>query len=187
MPDLPSRASAAEQDAFTQEVLRNANAITNRHKPTVMTMAVAMQRLVRKQLVIDPISAIEFLDRLFMARIGVRFLLTQHMSAFVETPLDEKDSTTGSRWVGSIDRECNVKAIAEHAGEAARMLCLNKYFDAPDVNVTTTSTNSRPFTYIPSHIHHIVFELLKVWIASTPAAVPCLPLIVDCCRTRVEL
>jgi len=157
----PNRASEAEEDAFTQDVLKNAMNITQRHKPTVMMMAVAMQRLLRKGAIVDPAGTIEFLDRLFMARIGVRFLLTQHMSAFVETPRDETQSTTGSRWVGSIDRQTNVVAIAEHAAEAARMLCYDKYFDAPEVVVTFEGDADTPLTYIPSHIYHIAFELLK--------------------------
>eukprot|EP00037_Helgoeca_nana_P001266 m.25995 g.25995 ORF g.25995 m.25995 type:complete len:417 (-) comp11623_c0_seq1:1447-2697(-) len=154
-------ATVEEEDAFAEMIRRSANAITQRHTPTVMTMAVAMQRLLNKGTVVDKTGTIEFLDRLFMARIGTRFLLTQHMSTFEAPQDDTLSSTTGSRWVGSIDRETDVPAIAKHAAEAARMLCYDMYCDAPEVEIETTGALDRPFMYIPSHIYHIFFELLK--------------------------
>jgi hypothetical protein len=39
---------------------------------------------------------------------------------------------------------------------------VRRYFDAPEIYVTTEGGNrDEPFMYIPSHLYHIFFELLK--------------------------
>ena len=41
----------------------------------------------------------------------------------------------------------------------ARQICLREYGDAPDVNIY--GAEGLQFPYIPSHLHHIMFELTK--------------------------
>jgi pyruvate dehydrogenase kinase 2/3/4 len=41
----------------------------------------------------------------------------------------------------------------------ARQICLREYGDAPDVKIY--GAKGLAFPYIPSHLHHIMFELTK--------------------------
>eukprot|EP00041_Stephanoeca_diplocostata_P023824 m.593422 g.593422 ORF g.593422 m.593422 type:complete len:421 (-) comp22393_c0_seq12:510-1772(-) len=173
----PHPSTPEEADDFAARVTQSASGMLNRHEPTVMSIAVGMQRLWMEGHIKDVAGTQNFLDRFFMARIGIRFLLSQHLSAFknqissegsaASTPstttaaAGTRDAANPSRrWVGSIDRATDVADIADNAAHNAKMLCYEKYSAAPDVIIKTVGKN-RDITYIPSHLYHIVFELLK--------------------------
>merc|ERR1719220_2717254 len=71
--------------------------------------------------------------------------------------------------VGTIDQKCDVVAVANDAYDAAAVLCDGEYFDHPlldivasdvtDLNLDTQSTVTA--TYVPAHLHHILFEVFK--------------------------
>ena len=73
------------------------------------------------------------------------------------------------KWVGSIDTSCQVADVIANAAESARLLCFEKYFDAPEVeivhqnSIATSSSSSSTVTNtcIPAHLYHIMFELFK--------------------------
>ena len=92
----------------------------------------------------------EFLDRFFISRIGLRMLAGQHIA------LHEKKRPG---FVGLICEKCSPLKVAREAVVNARNLCLLHYGKAPEVGVL--GNVDLTFTYVPSHLHHMLFELLK--------------------------
>merc|ERR1719235_1271802 len=101
-----------------------------------------------------------YLDRFLMSRIGIRFLFNQHMT-LVEPHNEFTQPGRGSRWVGSIDRQCDVCNIAYDAASNAKMLCETTHINTPDFEIVTPNSDRAIVSYVPSHLYHILFELLK--------------------------
>lgn len=94
-----------------------------------------------------------FLDRFYMSRIGIRMLIGQH-SALYRLP-SRKD------YVGVICTNTNIQEIALDAIANARFICEEYYglFKAPEVQMFCPGEIE--FMYVPSHLNHMLFELLK--------------------------
>ncbi|KAF5345116.1 hypothetical protein D9756_011464 [Leucocoprinus leucothites] len=108
--------------------------IKSRHDPTVTTVAQGVLEWKRSQNARHIGHDIQaWLDRFYMSRIGIRFLIGQHVA--LNTQLAHED------YVGIICTKANVHDIVQEAIENARF------------NLT--------FPYVPGHLSHIVFELLK--------------------------
>ena len=66
------------------------------------------------------------------------------------------------KWAGVIDEECQPSEVVHDAIEDARFLAQQLYGDAPKAKIVgSTQSLETKFPYIPSHLHHIVFELSK--------------------------
>lgn len=90
-----------------------------------------------------------FLDRFYSMRIGVRLLIGQHAAL--------RNRREG--WVGIICAATSPAEVARDAASHAATICRQFYSEAPDVRV---AGNTRlTFKYIPSHLYHMLFELLK--------------------------
>ncbi|CAH8669776.1 unnamed protein product [Dicrocoelium dendriticum] len=133
--------------------------IRNRHNNTVETMAQGVMEMKdrHKTDVITDNQLQYFLDRFYMMRISLRMLINQHLLMF------GSELNKHRRFVGSIDPDCNVLEILEDAYEDAKYLCEHYYLSAPEINVQTcgASDGKIEFAYVPSHLYHILFELLK--------------------------
>ena len=124
--------------------------IKNRHNTVVPTMARGIQELKRHLGREDLGQEIaEFLDRFYMSRIGIRMLIGQHIALH--------RSTEG--WVGILCEQCSPVAVAQEAIPAVQALCRQNYGAAPEVEID--GKVELTFSYIPSHLHHMLFELLK--------------------------
>ncbi|GFR50960.1 hypothetical protein Agub_g13280 [Astrephomene gubernaculifera] len=91
-----------------------------------------------------------FLDTFFLSRIAIRFLAGQHISMF-EPPRPEH--------IGLVHTKCNPFLVASEAVSEARSICFREYGGAP--NVTVLGNSDLTMAYVPSHLHHMVFELVK--------------------------
>ena len=60
---------------------------------------------------------------------------------------------------GMICTKCSPVEVARDAIADARSICMREYGDAPEV--TVYGSPSFTFAYVPSHLHHMVFELVK--------------------------
>lgn len=49
--------------------------------------------------------------------------------------------------------------VAQDAINDARSICMREYGSAPDVSIYGDPTFT--FAYVPSHLHHMIFELVK--------------------------
>lgn len=84
---------------------------------------------------------------------GIRMLIGQH-SALYRDPVQKN-------YVGVICTKTNIREIVKDAISNARYICEEHYdiFKAPDVQVYCPGDIE--FMYVPSHLMHMVFELLK--------------------------
>ncbi len=133
--------------AFTQTLDR----IKRRHKSVVSNLAQGIIEL--KETLgageVDP-RIQDFLDRFYMSRIGIRMLIGQHIA--LHAPIRPG-------YAGLISERCAVSTVLRQAAEKARILCVSRYGIAPEVGIFGNADLA--FTYIPSHLEHMLFELLK--------------------------
>jgi pyruvate dehydrogenase kinase 2/3/4 len=139
------------------------NMARRRHLGTVPMMATAVIKLrsINKSEGVSE-TVQYFLDRLYTNRISIHMLIS-HYNAL----LGEAQTLTGM--VGTIDQKCNILDVTEHAYETASVLCDGEYFDHPRLEVSALDTSDDntetqgqvTATYVPSHLHHILFEIFK--------------------------
>ncbi|KAF8958333.1 mitochondrial pyruvate dehydrogenase [Flammula alnicola] len=128
--------------------------IKSRHDPTVTTVAQGVLEWKRSQnakhIGLD-IQA--WLDRFYLSRIGIRFLIGQHVA--LNTQQAHED------YVGIICTKANVHDIVQEAIENSRFVCEEHYamFKGPPVQLICPKALT--FPYVPGHLSHICFELLK--------------------------
>ncbi|MCD9560111.1 [Datura stramonium] len=135
---------------FTQMV----KMIKVRHNNVVPVMALGIQQLKKDRPKFDyeDLSEIhQFLDRFYMSRIGIRMLIGQHVALHDPNPLPN--------CVGYIHTKMSPLEVARIASEDARGICLREYGSAPDVNIYGDPDFT--FPYVPTHLHMMVFELVK--------------------------
>ncbi|KAL6763758.1 mitochondrial pyruvate dehydrogenase kinase [Haematococcus lacustris] len=143
--------STADELKFT-DLLRS---IYRRHANVVPVMAKGVAEL-RRELVRQQSSLVEmpeihqFLDGFYLSRIGIRILIGQHI-ALHEPPK--------SNHIGLICTRCSPVQVAQDAINDARAICLREYGASPEV--TVYGDPGFTFPYVPSHLHHMVFELVK--------------------------
>lgn len=138
----------------------------NRHSTVVETMAEGILEMKKefKDSAEDghTASCIQyFLDRLYANRIGIAVLAKHHLMLFAKMQKDE-------HCIGAIDPECDIMSIAEDAYENARFLCDQYYMASPDCEFEchlpfskSSKEKKITLTYIPSHLYHMIFELMK--------------------------
>ncbi|KAH6906639.1 mitochondrial branched-chain alpha-ketoacid dehydrogenase kinase-domain-containing protein [Coprinopsis sp. MPI-PUGE-AT-0042] len=143
-----------EVQDYNKRFTRLLEHIKSRHDPTVTTVAQGVLEWKRSQnarhIGLD-IQA--WLDRFYMSRIGIRFLIGQHVA--LNTQQSHED------YVGIICTKANVHDIVQEAIENARFVCEEHYamFKGPPVQLICPQ--SLQFAYVPGHLSHICFELLK--------------------------
>uniref|UniRef100_A0A7E4V336 Protein-serine/threonine kinase n=1 Tax=Panagrellus redivivus TaxID=6233 RepID=A0A7E4V336_PANRE len=135
--------------------------ILKRHGHVVETMAEGLIELKESDGVdIASEKGIQyFLDRFYLNRISIRMLQNQHLVVFGSV-LPESP-----RHVGCIDPACDVENVVQDAFENARFLCESYYLSSPNVILTCENAVDKDkrisVVTVPSHLYHIVFELLK--------------------------
>jgi len=153
------KGSKEELELFTDTL----NVIRRRHLDTVPRMAAAVFKMTRinsSEGVSDTVQY--FLDRLYINRISIHMLISQHNAL-----LGNEKTLTGM--IGTIDQKCDILSVCEDAYNAASILCDREYLDHPRLKATaidTTDGNEATAgkvsaAYVPAHLHHIMFEILK--------------------------
>lgn len=147
---LPPIKDASDEAKFT-EILRS---IYRRHANVVPMMAKGVSELrheLDQQSLLTELPEIhQFLDGFYLSRIGIRILVGQHI-ALHEPPK--------SNHIGLICTKCSPVQVAQDSINDARSICLREYGSAPEV--TVYGDPKFTFPYVPSHLHHMVFELVK--------------------------
>ncbi|KAI1785239.1 alpha-ketoacid dehydrogenase kinase [Ganoderma leucocontextum] len=136
--------------AFTKSL----ETIKKRHDPTVTTVAQGVLEWKRSQNARNiNLDVQHWLDRFYMSRIGIRFLIGQHIALNTLQPHQD--------YVGIICTSANVHDIVHEAIENARFVCEEHYsmFKGPPVQLICPK--DLHFNYVPGHLSHICFELLK--------------------------
>ena len=104
-----------------------------------------------------------FLDRFYTSRISIRMLLHQHVLLFTGKP-----KQINSKSIGCIEANCDITMALLDAYDDAKVLCEKNYGYTPEMKIRVHKegqemSNNTPVTtvYVPAHIHHILFEVLK--------------------------
>ncbi|KAJ8507851.1 hypothetical protein ONZ45_g9828 [Pleurotus djamor] len=143
-----------EVQDYNKRFTKLLDSIKARHDPTVTTVAQGVLEWKRSQnarhIGLDIQS---WLDRFYMSRIGIRFLIGQHVALNNQPPHED--------YVGIICTKANVHDIVQEAIENARFVCEEHYamFKGPPVQLICPKDLT--FAYVPGHLSHICFELLK--------------------------
>ena len=128
--------------------------IKSRHDPVVTTVANGILELkhLKGSDAVDP-AVQSFLDRFYMSRIGIRCLIGQHIA------LMERQKR--NNYVGIICTNTNIMDIAQDAIDNSRFICEDHYglFTVPEIKLHCDK--DLHCMYLPSHLHHMLFELLK--------------------------
>ncbi|KIJ58957.1 hypothetical protein HYDPIDRAFT_101698 [Hydnomerulius pinastri MD-312] len=142
----PTHTYPPEVHDYNARFTKTLDAIKRRHDPTVTTVAQGVLEWQRGE-----VQA--WLDRFYMSRIGIRFLIGQHVALNTQQPHND--------YVGIICTHANVHDILQEAIENARFVCEEHYamFRGPPVQLICPPDLT--FAYVPGHLSHIVFELLK--------------------------
>ncbi|CDW56004.1 Probable [pyruvate dehydrogenase [lipoamide]] kin ase, mitochondrial [Trichuris trichiura] len=155
--------------------------IVNRHNTVVETMAEGLMEM-KASHGIDPVTQKNiqfFLNRFYLSRISIRMLISQHRNHFISIVVDDNMSLLSvilfgqathpfyqsSQHIGCIDPNCDVLGVIQDAYENARFLCDRYYLRSPGMKLESKNDlqPSQPITivYVPSHLYHIMHELLK--------------------------
>ncbi|KAL8481182.1 hypothetical protein ACS0TY_027099 [Phlomoides rotata] len=148
---FPSIKDNIDELDFTQMI----KLIKVRHNNVVPMMALGVQQWkkdLNPKLVYEDLDEIhQFLDRFYLSRIGIRMLIGQHVALHDPDPPPD--------CVGYIHTKMSPVEVARSASEDARSICLREYGSAPDVNIYGDPNFT--FPYVPTHLHLMVFELVK--------------------------
>ncbi|CAI5718554.1 unnamed protein product [Hyaloperonospora brassicae] len=87
------------------------------------------------------------LDKFFLGRIGIRMLIGQHVESLARP--------------GGRVHLVNVEEIVREACDRAAKLCEQYSGATPPLEIHATESASTPLMYVRSHLHHMVFELVK--------------------------
>jgi len=139
---------------YNRQFTRTLELIKKRHDPTVTTVAQGVMEWKRSSNVRNiNLDVQHWLDRFYLSRIGIRFLIGQHVALNTLQPHPD--------YVGIICTRSNVHDIVQEAIENSRFVCEEHYamFKGPPVQLICPKSLS--FPYVPGHLSHIVFELLK--------------------------
>ncbi|KAJ3237741.1 hypothetical protein HDU78_003885 [Chytriomyces hyalinus] len=111
-----------------------------------------------------PTDLQSFLDRFYMSRIGIRMLIGQHV-ALTNASLGRSTSSTDH--VGSICTKTSIRDAVTQAYDDAVGVLQNAsgVLNPPKIKLyigsSTCAKEDVQFVYVPSHLHHCLFELFK--------------------------
>lgn len=145
-----------EVQDYNQSVTKALQKIKARHDGVVATVAQGVVEWKKSPFYVsDEHNVQEFLDKFYMSRIGIRMLIGQQIALNLDRGLR-------SDYVGIICTDTNVKEEAQIAVDNARFICEDWYglFEAPKV-ILHSNAEYINFMYVPGHLSHIVFELVK--------------------------
>ncbi|KAI0915871.1 hypothetical protein AcV5_003357 [Taiwanofungus camphoratus] len=143
-----------EVQDYNRRITKTLEAIKKRHDPTVTTVAQGVLEWKRSRNARNiNLDVQHWLDRFYLSRIGIRFLIGQHIALNTLQPHPD--------YVGIICTSANVHDIVQEAIENARFVCEEHYamFKGPPVQLICPT--HLHFAYVPGHLSHICFELLK--------------------------
>ncbi|KAJ3249452.1 hypothetical protein HDU77_007763 [Chytriomyces hyalinus] len=118
-----------------------------------------------------PTDLQSFLDRFYMSRIGIRMLIGQHVALAKASSAGSKSSPD---YVGIICTKTSIRDIVTQAAEHAQGILQDTMgvFSPPEIKLFIShsgvlgakvdhAVDDVHFMYVPSHLHHCLFELFK--------------------------
>ncbi|EJU02100.1 alpha-ketoacid dehydrogenase kinase N-terminal domain-containing protein [Dacryopinax primogenitus] len=164
---------------YNRRFTKTLEVIKRRHDPTATTVAAGVLEWKKRKKwggVVLHEEIGKWLDRFYLSRIGIRFLIGQHIALNTQPVTPDH--------VGIICKHANVHSIVSEAIENARFICEEHYglFKGPVVELICDEELT--FPYVPGHLNHICFELLKNSLRATierhgPSSPPPIKIIVS--------
>ncbi|KAH7334970.1 mitochondrial branched-chain alpha-ketoacid dehydrogenase kinase-domain-containing protein [Rhizoctonia solani] len=132
--------------------------VRRRHDPTVYRVAYGVRDFLRKAGGNGAQGADEelhnWLDRFYMSRVSMRFLISQHMAISSPQP-------PPPHHVGIINERTDIAGVLQDAIDAASFTCEEHYALHRAPRIILNCPSSLQFAYVPGHLNHIAFEILK--------------------------
>ncbi|KAJ2003069.1 [Pyruvate dehydrogenase (acetyl-transferring)] kinase isozyme 2 [Coemansia thaxteri] len=147
--DLP-----VEVSEYNRSFVQTLEKIKRRHDPVVTTLAqgvVEYKQRMKTQRIDSQVQ--HFLDRFYLSRIGIRMLIGQQ--------IELNQSQHQPDYVGVICTHTKVEEVVQEAIDNARFICGDYYMLMNVPGIELHCPRDLEFMYVPSHLHHMVFELLK--------------------------
>lgn len=149
-----------------QEIRKRLITIYQRHSDTLIEIAKGLKEFIAsdqgqgvlgygKKDLSDITEIHSFLDRFFISRIGIRVLIGHYLEICEQTDMGDYDNN----YVGIICPKTSPAEVAMSAVEDAKYMCERQYGDAP--NVEMLGRTDLTFSYVPSHLYYILFEVIK--------------------------
>ncbi|KAI8994673.1 mitochondrial branched-chain alpha-ketoacid dehydrogenase kinase-domain-containing protein [Pilobolus umbonatus] len=139
---------------YTKSFVKTIERVKKRHDPVVTTIAQGILEY-KEHLKANTIDADVqlFLDRFYMSRIGIRMLIGQHIAL--------ARGTAQKNYVGVICTKTYLREVALDAIANAKFICEEHYglYRVPEIHMFCPGDIE--FMYVPSHLNHMLFELLK--------------------------
>ncbi|KAJ3309950.1 hypothetical protein HDV04_005519 [Boothiomyces sp. JEL0838] len=147
----PILASKAEH--LTDKLFHVLERAVARHKPIMLLAAQEENRaLLDKLMTKDELQT--FLTKFHMQRIAVRLLIGHCVALSKPLPLDNM--------IGIFCTKTPIEDIVTESVQLAEDLCMITYGCVPPIELSCTPESKNfDLLYIPSHLQHILFELLK--------------------------
>ena len=96
----------------------------------------------------------DILENFYMSRIGIRFLIGQHV--YLQRYNNDMLPNT---CVGIIDKECSPNQIIKQSVVDTIKMIKSVY--GKNITINTNLIDTKHFMYIPGHLHYILVEILK--------------------------
>jgi pyruvate dehydrogenase kinase 2/3/4 len=144
----PALASMA--DSLTNKLFHILERAVARHKPIMLLTAQEVQK--QRFSKMDEVELQKFLTRFHWQRIAVRLLIGHCVALSKPLPLDNM--------IGIFCTKTPIEEIVIEAINLAEEMCILTYGCVPPVELSCTP-NKNDLLYIPSHLQHIIFELMK--------------------------
>ncbi|PIA16843.1 kinase isozyme 4 mitochondrial precursor [Coemansia reversa NRRL 1564] len=143
-----------EVSEYNRSFVKALERIKRRHDPVVTTLAhgvVEYKQLLNTDRIDNHVQ--HFLDRFYLSRIGIRMLIGQQ--------IELNQQRRHPDYVGVICTHTRVADVVQEAIDNARFICGDYYMLMNVPEIELHCPKDLAFMYMPSHLHHMIFELLK--------------------------
>ncbi|KAJ3210865.1 hypothetical protein HDU67_004935 [Dinochytrium kinnereticum] len=128
--------------------------IVERHNPIIVLLAKNFRDLSTNENVDMTTPRIQtFITKFFRARTGMRMLIGHHIA------LSRKRYRHPEN-IGIVCTQTDASEVASEAASDASEVCERNYGVSPSVEIHS-SVPTEGFVFVPSHLHHVLFEILK--------------------------
>ncbi|OMJ20429.1 [Pyruvate dehydrogenase (acetyl-transferring)] kinase, mitochondrial [Smittium culicis] len=149
-----------EVSEYNSSLVKLISNIKKRHDAVVITIAQGVKDYKRdSNLDVINNQMQTFLDRFYLSRIGIRMLIGQ--------TVELNNRNRHKDYVGIICTKTRVHNVIQEAIDNAKYICQEYYFLSNPPKIELYCPTSLEFPYVPSHLHHMLFELIKNCLRAT--------------------
>jgi pyruvate dehydrogenase kinase 2/3/4 len=133
--------------------------IKNIHGKAELNLSMAIEDFRIKNIIdydIESKKIDKILSDFYMSRIGIRFLIGQHIAV-----IENKDNINNNNNIrGIIDKSCNPFKITKNAIDDIQSIT-NHIYLKDNINYNIIGDSNIKFMYVPEYLYYILFEIIK--------------------------